>query len=664
MFGLLAAVLVVLGCARKPPEPSLEKLYERRGEPIAGVDLSALEGRKIVIDPGHGGVFSGATGVGGLRESDVNLGVALYLWGLLDEAGAEVTLTRSTDKDFVDGDSLRLRDDLEARVEIVRQVDPDLFISLHHNAEPGGDSTFNEIQIYHKLDDGGPSLDVARLMAGHLLLNLGEPDCRVLPGNFYVLRNSPSPAILCEPSYISNPVVENKLKLAEKQRLEAESYFLGLVDYFSRGVPRVTALLPADETDESRPPIEAVFASGAAVDASTVRIALDGEDLEVSSPEPGAFLAFPGRHLAGGWHVASASARSIGGNASRAAHTRFRVMTTPAVVNLTRKPRKANPPCPQKICAAVLDANGNPVADSTLVEFIWDGGKAERATTGGIASVYVGRDLDFDRTYIAAVCGGVPGDLKLGGKTGPGAISGFVTGEDGRPLAGAVVVEPASRVSAVTDTDGFFVIKAAGEVTSLEITRKGYRKNYFFIQRDEAPVVRLERMYASLPAATTVTVDPAGGGEPGWNGPGGTRASDLNLAVASKLAHLLAGAGMNVRLTRRDDVAMTPEDRVRVSEAAGSDLFVSIAHVLGAETSARIGHYHNSKRGIARPPPMWCSRRAARRSGLSTPPRLHLQAATASPGRAPCGREPTPCSSHCSPSGVSETRTLSRSKST
>lgn len=599
LFLFFTAAVLTLTCARKPPEPSLVKLYERIREPIEDVDLSGLKGRKIVIDPGHGGAFAGAVGVKGLKESDVNLGVALYLWGLLNEAGADVTLTRATDRDFVGGDSLRLREDLEARVNVVKRVQPDLLVSLHHNAEPGGDFSFNEIQIYHRLDDTGPSLDVARLMARHLLLNLGEPDCRVLPGNYYVLRNSPCPAVLCEPSYISNPVVENRLKLAEKQRLEAESYFLGLVDYFSRGVPRVVSFGPRGEIRESLPCIDAVFDTSAAIDASTVRISLDGRHLDVSNPEPNRFVAFPPGHLASGWHSATVSARGVGGNTSPRATTAFLVSLKPAIVKLTKKPAKPSPPYPQRISAIVVDMNGNPVADSTLVEFIWDGGKVKKPTVGGRAAVFVGRDLGFDRSYIAAVCEGVPSDLKLTDKVGRGMISGFVADSAGNPLSGAMVMEADSGGSVLTDEYGFFALSAAEDVSSLEVTRKGYRKAYLWVRGNEAPVVKLERLYAGLPPTTRITIDPAEGGEEtGYVGPAGTRASDLNLAVATKLAHMLASAGIEVRLTRYEDVRVTPEERVRSNEAMRSDLFISVAHEPGTEISAHFGHYHDSARGI------------------------------------------------------------------
>jgi N-acetylmuramoyl-L-alanine amidase len=168
----------------EPPEPPIEDFYQRLKEPLDRMDLDSVKGKKIVIDPGHGGVFRGARGLGGLDEADVNLGVALYLWGLLEEAGARVVLTRKTDRDFVDGDAGRLRDDLQVRVDTVLSVMPDVFVSLHHNAHFAGDRSFNEIQIYHKLRDTGPSLDLARIVARHVRGNLGETNTRVLGGNY------------------------------------------------------------------------------------------------------------------------------------------------------------------------------------------------------------------------------------------------------------------------------------------------------------------------------------------------------------------------------------------------------------------------------------------------------------------------------------------------
>src|SRR5262245_785453 len=76
------------------PAAHADRLYAGRPS-LAGVDTSPLRGRRIVIDPGHGGRFDGTEGPSATREADVNLGVGLYLWGLLHDAGADARLTRA-----------------------------------------------------------------------------------------------------------------------------------------------------------------------------------------------------------------------------------------------------------------------------------------------------------------------------------------------------------------------------------------------------------------------------------------------------------------------------------------------------------------------------------------------------------------------------------------
>ena len=84
-----------------------------------------LDGLNIMLDPGHGGADSGAVGRLGLKESDTNLRVARYLRMLLEHDGANVSLTREKQEDFKS---------LAQRVEMSNKSNPDLFISIHHNA--------------------------------------------------------------------------------------------------------------------------------------------------------------------------------------------------------------------------------------------------------------------------------------------------------------------------------------------------------------------------------------------------------------------------------------------------------------------------------------------------------------------------------------------------
>lgn len=83
----------------------------------------------VVVDAGHGGRDSGASGAKGL-EKDVNLAAALVLADQLGKTGRyKVVLTRSSDV-YVP---------LETRVRIAQRAGADLFISLHSDSGPEPD---------------------------------------------------------------------------------------------------------------------------------------------------------------------------------------------------------------------------------------------------------------------------------------------------------------------------------------------------------------------------------------------------------------------------------------------------------------------------------------------------------------------------------------------
>jgi N-acetylmuramoyl-L-alanine amidase len=86
----------------------------------------------VVLDPGHGGHDPGAISpFGDRREKDVTLAVATAIRDALAASGkVRVAMTREDDRFLV------LRD----RYEIARRLGADLFISIHADAAPQGDS--------------------------------------------------------------------------------------------------------------------------------------------------------------------------------------------------------------------------------------------------------------------------------------------------------------------------------------------------------------------------------------------------------------------------------------------------------------------------------------------------------------------------------------------
>src|SRR5207249_9454780 len=140
-------------------------------------------GRHIALLPGHGAAVDGPDGVHAHAETDVNLAEALELRNLLQAHGEMVFMPRSTDRDFLTPADSSLRADLNERVRLANQFQPDLFVSIHHNADPGGAHDRNETQTYYKLGDDGSSLDAAASIHRYLRRNLSIEAQRILAGN-------------------------------------------------------------------------------------------------------------------------------------------------------------------------------------------------------------------------------------------------------------------------------------------------------------------------------------------------------------------------------------------------------------------------------------------------------------------------------------------------
>ncbi|MDB5473042.1 MAG: hypothetical protein JWP99_345 [Devosia sp.] len=90
--------------------------------PAGGSELPLASKPLVVLDPGHGGIDSGAETASGVKEKDVVLAFALRLQELLVASGRfDVALTREDDS------FLRL----EERVALARTNKADIFISIH-----------------------------------------------------------------------------------------------------------------------------------------------------------------------------------------------------------------------------------------------------------------------------------------------------------------------------------------------------------------------------------------------------------------------------------------------------------------------------------------------------------------------------------------------------
>ena len=208
-------------------------------EVVAGIepspDLTVLNSRHIAIDPGHGGIDSGASG-NRVVEKDVNLSIALKLAELLKANGAQVTLTREADTDYSTTGRGGKRNDLLKRVEMINQSGADCFISIHVNSIRG--SSLSGSQVFY-----GGQLPSSKLLAETLQLYLKD----FPPGNkrqakkdmdILVLNATDIPGVLIETGFLSNKGEAARLLDAEYQQTMARHITEALAYHLTRNVAR------------------------------------------------------------------------------------------------------------------------------------------------------------------------------------------------------------------------------------------------------------------------------------------------------------------------------------------------------------------------------------------------------------------------------------------
>jgi N-acetylmuramoyl-L-alanine amidase len=231
------------------------------------VSLSRMFGlgvKTIMIDPGHGGTDSGATGKMGTKEKDVTLDLAMRLKELLLKTGQyRVLMTREDD----------VAVPLNKRVAIAQAAKADLFISIHLNYLPSkpiniietyyfGPTSDDKTQKLAETENAGSEyglsdfremiekigetlkLQESREFAASIQKNLylnsklhggNVYDFGVKRAPFVVLLGVDVPAVLAEVSCLSNSREEKELSTDGHRENIARFLEAGIMDYLNKG---------------------------------------------------------------------------------------------------------------------------------------------------------------------------------------------------------------------------------------------------------------------------------------------------------------------------------------------------------------------------------------------------------------------------------------------
>ncbi len=230
----------------------------------------------VAIDAGHGGVDPGAVGKLGSYEKDIVLAIARSLYTLLaNEDGFQPVMIRQDDT------FLKLRE----RIDIAREYQADLFISIHADAYADSDAVKGP-SVY-MLSQSGASSEAVKWLAekensadlvggvsisdkddllASVLLDLSQTGTleasarvgtsvlnalsgvsklhhsKVQHAAFMVLRSPDIPSILIETGFISTPAEEQKLQDPNYRYQIAYALLEGIKTYFTKYPPPGTLL--------------------------------------------------------------------------------------------------------------------------------------------------------------------------------------------------------------------------------------------------------------------------------------------------------------------------------------------------------------------------------------------------------------------------------------
>lgn len=198
------------------------------------------QAKSVFLDPGHGGSDPGAV-AGGYTEANLNLAVTKKVQKLLKDRGYIVYMSRTNDK-YVS---------LIDRAKKANELNPDIFVSIHHNSTGAGSTTAAGIEsYYYKYNPAYPSTinsknhnDPNRVMKSTLLADLIQKEMISATGannrgidgeTLAVLRETAMPATLLEVGFINNSAERKKLVTSSYQNKTAKAIADGIEAYFKR----------------------------------------------------------------------------------------------------------------------------------------------------------------------------------------------------------------------------------------------------------------------------------------------------------------------------------------------------------------------------------------------------------------------------------------------
>jgi len=208
-------------------KPTKKEVHTTTADEEKSTLMPIKSGSVICVDAGHGGNDKGTT-FGGNIESIICLSVATALQEQLEQMGATVIMTRTSDKGVSQ----------EQRVKIGNDNNADIFVSIHLNFSENDSANGAEAWIHSSKP--ADSLKASKNILEEIALETGIHNRNVKYGtlvdsteNYYINSHSKSASLMLELGFITNR--SDMSVITEKTDSIARAIALGIAKYLNGG---------------------------------------------------------------------------------------------------------------------------------------------------------------------------------------------------------------------------------------------------------------------------------------------------------------------------------------------------------------------------------------------------------------------------------------------
>lgn len=182
----------------------------------------------VLVDPGHGGKDIGTEssrnvkdGKNNIYEKDIALQIAKKVTSKLSRYNDIDVIISRTDDTFIS---------ILDRMEIANSQHVDVSVSIHLNAEAGG-NTAEGVETYYKKGATDGSQELAEIVQASIISHVEARDRGARAENYDMVKGVTTPAILVETGFLTNPKEEKKLRDSKYQEQMAEGIVQGILSY-------------------------------------------------------------------------------------------------------------------------------------------------------------------------------------------------------------------------------------------------------------------------------------------------------------------------------------------------------------------------------------------------------------------------------------------------